>query len=193
MLTSARASAHLLRDFSASLADRALHPIRRRRAITLLRSTPTPRSVVFVCNGNLYRSPFAAACLRSSLARDVLPYVRITSAGFTSPGRTAPASALLCAERYNIDLQHHRSQLIAALAVGEWDLFVVMDPSFGAALRRRYRLEPERVLVLGDLDPEPIPRRTVTDPYNRPPDVLESAYSRINRCTRVLAGLLSTR
>ena len=124
--------------------------------------------------------------------RTTLP-VRITSAGFVRPGRIPPPAVLHCARRYGVELEGHTSRLIAALNIPDWDLFVVMDPSYGDALRRRYRLEPSRILVLGDLDPQSIRQRRIEDPDGASPEALESTYARIARCTEHLATLLATR
>jgi hypothetical protein len=64
---------------------------------------------------------------------------------------------------------------------------VVMDEQLSALARRRYRRSRADVLILGDLDPEPVERRGVTDPYDAGPEVLAAAYARIERCAGVLA------
>jgi hypothetical protein len=43
------------------------------------------------------------------------------------------------------------------------------------------------VLVLGDLDPEPIETRVIRDPVEQPKEVFELSYSRIERCVEELA------
>lgn len=173
-----------------SLADRLMHPWRRKAAIARLTAGTAPRCVLFVCKGNLHRSPFAAGCLREALNTGKPETVRIASAGFVRPGRTPSEQTQRCARRYNVDLSLHRSQLVAALAVAEWDLVVVMDASYGQALKRRYRLAPERVMILGDLDPASTGTRTIAEPETST-EVLEASYARIERCTRVLAGLIT--
>jgi hypothetical protein len=43
------------------------------------------------------------------------------------------------------------------------------------------------VLILGDLDPEPVETRGIVDPYGRDAGVLAASFARIERCTGVLA------
>ena len=45
------------------------------------------------------------------------------------------------------------------------------------------------MVLLGDLDPEPITRRTVLDPVEQPAEVFRSCYDRIDRCVGALAVL----
>jgi hypothetical protein len=48
------------------------------------------------------------------------------------------------------------------------------------------------VLVLGDLDPDPIVARTILDPWNGAADVFDESYARIDRCTRMLVQLMTS-
>jgi protein-tyrosine phosphatase len=160
--------------------DRLLHPWRRHRA--RIHADSRPRSVLFICYGNICRSPYAAAAYRR-LAGDG---VRVTSAGLIGPGRASPAEAQAVASRRGLDLTEHRSQLITASLLEEYDLVVVMERAQASALREYGRVE--NVLVLGDMDPEPIDTRTILDPYSRAEDVFEAVYDRIDRCVRALCA-----
>ncbi len=80
--------------------DRLLHNGRRRAALAALASAErVPISVLVICNGNIFRSPFAAAVLRRALELRGLGRVRVDSAGFAGPGRATPAGAV-AAERF---------------------------------------------------------------------------------------------
>ena len=47
------------------------------------------------------------------------------------------------------------------------------------------------VIVLGDLDPEPIFSRTIVDPWAEDDTVYEESYDRIDRCVRELVRLMN--
>jgi len=166
--------------------DRLLHPWRRRRARARLAAL-RPDSLLFVCHGNICRSPFAAAA-----ARRLLPGLaaRITSAGFIGPDRPAPAEALQAAASLGLDLASHRSRLLDTRTARSAGLVVVMD---GAQARgvRSLGVAPARVLQLGDLDPEPIERRTIADPVEQPLEVFLACYRRIDRCVGALAAAIT--
>jgi protein-tyrosine-phosphatase len=162
--------------------DRWLHPWRRRRASRRLRSDARPRRVLFVCQGNIYRSPYAAELFASAR-----PGADSSSAGFVGPDRGCPPEAVEVAARRGVGLGAHLSRLLTAEMVRSTDLVVVMDAAQRAALRARFGGGAARVLVLGDLDPEPIETRAITDPWSRSPEVLEACYGRIERCVRSLA------
>src|SRR5207237_2289159 len=47
--------------------NRMLHGSRRRAALALLAARPRPANILVLCNGNIFRSPFAAAVLRRAV------------------------------------------------------------------------------------------------------------------------------
>ncbi|MCS6913355.1 MAG: ATP-grasp domain-containing protein [Myxococcota bacterium] len=66
------------------------------------------RRILFVCKGNIYRSPFAAAW-----ARQRWPDRSIQSAGYQAePGRPSPRAAVEAAARQGVDLRSHRARLL---------------------------------------------------------------------------------
>jgi protein-tyrosine-phosphatase len=166
--------------------DQLLHPLRRRRALAAIRRRPPPVSVLVVCHGNICRSPFAAVRLAAYLAPTG---VRVGSAGFIGPNRACPPEAVVAAARRGVDLAAHRSQLLTAETARRADLIVVMDPAQGRAIRDRFgRLR--RDIVLGDLDPAPLARRTIQDPVDQCLEVFEQSYARIERCVVELVQAL---
>src|SRR5256884_8307665 len=83
--------------------DLLLHNGRRRAALAALASAErVPISVLVICNGNIFRSPFAAAVLRRALELRGLGRVRVDSAGFAGPGRATPAGAVARSEERRV-------------------------------------------------------------------------------------------
>jgi protein-tyrosine-phosphatase len=90
------------------------------------------------------------------------------------------------AARRGHDLGAHSSKLLTTENVGAAELVVVMDAKQKRKIRRLYGRTAESVLVLGDLDPEPIDTRVIRDPWGHPEEVFEASYERIDRCLRAL-------
>lgn len=169
--------------------DRALHSLRRRRVARLVRGR-IPKSVVFVCQGNICRSPFAAA-LFERLAAERLPVpIATSSRGFSGPGRGSPAAAVSAAARRGFDLSAHRSRLVTSKAIRATELVVVMSIE-QARMIHRVGDRATRAIVLGDLDPGPISARTIVDPWGEPEAVFDESYDRIDRCVRELVRLMA--
>lgn len=168
--------------------QRLLHPYRRRYAEAMLRSAPVS-SVLVLCLGNICRSPYAAARLRAALGTEWPG--QVDSAGFIGPNRPSPWEAVNVAREHGIDLTEHRSRTVVAEDVATFDLIVVMEAEQLARLNATFRARAPRVLVLGDLDPEPIARRSIVDPFGRGLGEFRSSYARIDRCTARLAAAIS--
>ena len=172
------------------LLERLAHTFRRRKARRQL-TEKSIRSVLFVCHGNVYRSPYAAAAFKRALAATPLSAsIKVASAGFTAPGRRAPEGALNAARTRGIDLSSHLSTLVTAHGVADMDLVAVMSEDQARGIRSRYGPDVT-LLVLGDLDPLPIESRTITDPLGSEVKVVEQVYSRIDRCVEKLAELIA--
>lgn len=169
--------------------ERVLHTRRRKSAEEILRAVPV-RSVLVLCLGNICRSPYAAAQLRALLGPEWPG--RLDSAGFIGPGRPSPWEAVKVAMECGVSLDAHRSRQVVAEDIAGFDLIVVMEAGQHRRLNRTFGDRAPRVLVLGDLDSEPIERRTIVDPFGRGLDEFRSSYARINRCVTRLAAILKS-
>lgn len=122
-------------------------------------------SVVFVCTGNICRSPIAEKVFAAELERAGLAEgVRVSSAGTGDWHVGAPAderaAAVLRAAGY--PAEHTARQVDAEMLAA--DLVVALDESHRRALRRRVA-DPERLRLLRSFDPAAPPRAEVPDPY----------------------------
>ena len=168
-------------------AQRALHPMRRRRATELLRAMPVPSHILVICHGNVCRSPVAAAILTRKL-HDA--GVSVTSAGLMPYKAAVPDASVQAAGRRGIDLAGHTAQRATHAMVAEADLVVVMQVSHARAARDYFGAPRRRIVLLGDCDPEPIARRSIADPMSGTAVDFDACYARIERCALVLADSL---
>lgn len=149
-----------------------------------------PASILVLCHGNICRSPFAQALLARELGTGSGAAPEVRSAGFIGPGRAPPAEALATASRRGIDLGAHVSCTVEPAMLRGADLILVMDGRQARALGGL--VHRERVLMLGDLDPQWPTRRAITDPWGGEPAVFEASYARIERCISTLTAALPT-
>ncbi len=173
--------------------DQLLHRSRRRAALAALMGRRPPASVLVLCNGNIFRSPFAAAVLQRELNLRGAGSMRVASAGFAAHGRPSPPHAIAAAARHGIDLAGHTSQLVVAPVARAADLIVVMEALQRRSFCERFGRATRDVLLLGDLDPMPVMSRAIEDPVEQDPEVCERVYARIERCVgelgRALGGM----
>ncbi len=176
--------------FARRTWDRLLHPFRRYRALAVVRQHRMPSVVLFVCHGNICRSPYAEGALRAQLGTGAASVIHVRSAGFIGPDRPSPRFAIEEAAARGVDLSQHRARMLSTHEVRSAELVCVVEPSQVEALRRRFPAAGT-VIVLGDLDPVGDHGRIITDPVDQPRAVFAASYDRIDRCVAVLAKLIA--
>jgi protein-tyrosine phosphatase len=173
--------------------DAALHERRRTRAIQQLRKLPKRPGVLFVCHGNVCRSPYAEYAFARLMRSEGEERKRIESAGFIGAGRGSPDEAKAVAAARGLDLEPHVSAPLDLERTGRADLVVVMEPRQRRALHELHGRTGQFVLILGDLDPEPILWRRIRDPWGHDLEFFEEIFDRIDRCLGTMAAALHAR
>ena len=116
--------------------------------------------IVFVCTGNICRSPMAAAIARDLLDRSGRSDVRVESAGtFALEGHAPTSDAELAAAAHGLSLDGHRAQQLTRELVSRADLVVGMEDEHAEFA---LQLGAQQALTLA---------RQVRDPYGRGADV----------------------
>jgi len=144
--------------------------------------------VVFVCTGNICRSPSAEAVLRQRLHEaDLADRVHVGSAGLGGwhIGSDADPRSLAALRRRGYDLRHSARQLRTTWA-DDYDLFVALDS--GHLMELRSLLPGVEVRLLREWDP--VGTGNVPDPYNDGEEAFERVLDIIERsCDGLLAEL----
>lgn len=166
--------------------DGWLHPRRRRRARQRLRDA-RPETILFICLGNICRSPYAEHVFRARNGGAV----RAVSAGFILPGRQPPESALEMAASRNVDTEDHRSQVVSDALLDDADVVFIFDRFNARRLRKVASVPGDRVLWLGDLDPEWVGKRAIIDPWGKPVEEFDRTFERIERCVDEVIEVIS--
>lgn len=160
----------------------------------LVKNPPLPlnvKSILFVCLGNVCRSPFAEKLTARRVACRH-PELQCTSAGIsTNKDRRSPKDACEAASTFGLDLNQHRAQPLTRELMERHDLVVVMEADQLVALRGFYPDLSTRIVLLSLFDDEAAPgyeRFNIADPFMQPRGAYELCYLRI---ARALTGLLS--
>jgi protein-tyrosine phosphatase len=109
----------------------------------------TARKVLFVCFGNLCRSPMAAGFLNASVSAAT---ARAESAGVRAVDGAAPSLlAVLEMKRRGVDITAHRARNISAVDPGAFDTVIAMDREVGALFSAAHpRLKDFRIWKIPD-------------------------------------------
>ena len=151
-------------------------------------------SILFVCHGNICRSPFAEVYFRSLLKKHGLS-LAVRSAGLdTTPGKPAHSNTKVMAKQQQLSLTDHVTTQLHADLVKQSDLIVVMEIAQKNRVHRLYPASRGKVVLLGCFDPKgPL---EIADPYGKTMDDFRSCFQQVARCCDNLAvklGLTSER
>lgn len=166
----------ILRHAVAKVANTALAPWKRwedrplmrrhEKLLTRLRGNGTARveRVLFVCYGNICRSPLA-----ERHARALFPDLQAESSGFhDTTGRSAPSWYQALAAERGVDLSACRSRRLDLAQVERADLILLADQKNLARFRREFPEALPKTTLLGLFSPEPRP--SIEDPFDQDPD-----------------------
>lgn len=154
-----------------------------------VRNPPLPprvESMLFVCKGNICRSPFAGY-LAARLAAERGLALRSSSAGLV-PSRDGrcPDDAIEAARRYGVDLTTHCPAQLDEDVIAAHDLVIVMDADQWSTVRERWPAYRDRVVLLALFDAGPAgaagayDRLTIADPFDRGPEAFRRCYDRLS-------------
>lgn len=173
---------------------RGLRDIRWRMAGRACSNPPLPpqaRSVVFVCLGNICRSPFAEHLAARALAgRGARLDVRSAGLRITQANRS-PADAVAVARTYDVHLDAHVPVQFDQTHAGA-DVIVVMEPVQREWLLRLHPDAAGRVVLLPLFDAEAsgYDRCHIDDPFLGSPREFQACYRRIDRAVGSLVAAL---
>jgi low molecular weight protein-tyrosine phosphatase len=127
---------------------------------------PRPVRVVFVCLGNICRSPIAERVAERATADAGITGVEFSSAGTISEEYNDPMDRRAAAVLREHGYRHadHRARRITAAQIESADLVVAME---NAHVQRVLELapDPSKVRLLTDFDPSAVPGSGVPDPW----------------------------
>jgi protein-tyrosine-phosphatase len=135
--------------------------------------------ILFVCTGNLCRSPMAAGLLRKRLADEALDHHMVTSAGvWAVDGRPASEHAVTVMAEHGADITAHIAHTLNAADVAEADLILVMSREHAVAIRHTWPQYGWKVHRLAEMAGK---RRDVEDPYGQSVEVYRACAAEIAR------------
>jgi protein-tyrosine phosphatase len=152
----------------------------------------TSQSFLFVCFGNIMRSPMAEALLKRELSnRTRNENLMVASAGLhATPGNVAHPWALTASTDFKISLEKHRAQLLTAEMVRAADAIFAMDFQNKAELLTLYPESKHKIFMLSSCLRGPGQHGEIADPYFGDLEATRNCYRTLQTCVQNLADHL---
>ncbi len=148
------------------------------------------KEILFICQGNICRSPFAERYANLRLAQMGNSTFRFYSAGyFPDSGRPCTSDAIQAAGEYGVDIRSHRSRFLTDLNLDRFALIVAMDQTDIEALKCLDPIHKIPVVLLGPFDGAS-GLSEIQDPFEKGLEQFKICYDRIRRAVDAVIGQL---
>lgn len=172
-----RFAAFVLGRNARAKSDRVRRPLR-------------PRSVLFVCTGNIMRSVLGAAAFRAVLLGAGKADVVVDSAGLrATPGLPAATRTLGAANAAGFDVRAHKAKRVDDVDVRAFDVILVMDRLQQFEMARRHPDVANRTFLLGACLPS-FARVEIADPSYADDGACRAIFTLVEERSAALARVI---
>lgn len=142
------------------------------------------KSILFICKGNICRSPFAERVA-------AIKYNKMNQYLFSSAGihvdipKSPPADAIIVANSFGVNLQDHKSRPIEYSILKSSDMIIAMEAWQYILLRKTFKEISNKIFLLPLFDKNNEIYRNkyctynIKDPYGRNIEYFKDCYNRI--------------
>ncbi len=145
------------------------------------------QNILFVCAGNICRSPMAEWQLKALLWENAITGMQVGSAGLIAlPGNSASFNAVRVAKENSVSLEEHKARLITTELIDNADLVLVMESHQGHELITDHPQASEKILLLRHFARYGSRERGISDPYVRNLEAYRFCFEDSKECVESL-------
>jgi protein-tyrosine phosphatase len=148
-----------------------------------------PESFIFVCKGNICRSPFSHHLAQKIIENGLNAKINIDSAGLEAKEHErSPENAITAATDYGLNLENHKPKSFDRSMFKGATMVIAMETWHFQALKKRFPESMEKIFLLPlfennkDAKMRGFHRYNIEDPYGRSLDKFHKCFWRIERC-----------
>ncbi|MBI4482076.1 MAG: low molecular weight protein arginine phosphatase [Acidobacteria bacterium] len=144
--------------------------------------------LLFVCTGNICRSPMAVGLLQDELPLEVRDRVLACSAGTSALEgyRASDLAQQICRESC-FDISQHMARSVAVELVEMADLVLTMTAAQKEFLKLRYFFARDRIFLLSEFATGGTDTRSIPDPYGSTYEDYQDCFRLLRKYVRLLA------
>jgi protein-tyrosine phosphatase len=149
----------------------------------------SPKSILYVCKGNICRSPFAERVTKKLLEKGSNDILTIQSAGIKATVENPPPKeAIVAAKAFGISMDEHRAQYLTKELFCGSDMIIVMEVEHLHQLEEAYPESKGRCFLLSMFSNDQhgwgnyYSQYNIADPYGKNNEQFIICYERIKMC-----------
>lgn len=138
------------------------------------------QSILFVCLGNICRSPLAQGIFESKIQKlGLASQFDADSAGTSGwhEGEPPHRGSIRVAQKYGIDISRQRSRPVHPKDAEIFDYIIAMDDSNRQSLLTEFRFPREKIYLMRDFSKSGKKGLAVPDPWGMADDAFERVYA----------------
>jgi low molecular weight protein-tyrosine phosphatase len=147
--------------------------------------------ILFVCKGNICRSPFAEHYAKNTFQGD-WGYEAESVGLEVDKSSPSPSEAVVVAREFGVSLDEHKSKRLERDMFASFDLIFTMEARHFKFLRKKYPEFRKKIFLLPLFDSEPAAgfgsysRYNIEDPYGQGQQAFRLCFLKISRCIKLL-------
>jgi len=155
------------------------------------RITSPKGKILFVCKGNICRSPFAEHYTKKTF-QEGWGYEAESVGLEVAKSLPSPSEAVVVAREFGVSLDEHKSKRLERKMFASFDLVFTMEARHFNFLRKKYPEFREKIFLLPLFDSEPATcfdsysRYNIEDPYGQGQQAFRFCFLKISRCVKLL-------